>query len=90
MALTEPLDESVTEKAKFRSRYNKAKGLIGSTVSTPIDSELRKLPSITTTRVKVEAKDSQAAETKDYQREQNPHEKWEFLSGLKACLLWVH
>ena len=58
-----PYDDSVAEKAKFHGRYNKAKGLIGSTVITPIQSELKALPTITTTRVKVEAKDSQAEET---------------------------
>ena len=91
----EPLNESIAEKAKFRSRYNKAKGLIGSTISTPIDSELRELPPITATRVKVKAKDSQAKETEDYQHEQNPHKKWEFLrakyqkkDGISAIINW--
>ena len=69
--------------------------LISSTVITPIQSELKALPTITATRVKVKAKNSQAEETKDYQREQTPHEKWEFLrakyqkkDGISAIIDW--
>ena len=72
-----PLDESVAEKAKFRSRYNKAKGLIHSTVSTTIMTEVRALPPILV--VKTEATDNTPAVTAP--REQTPHEKWEFLKG---------
>ena len=73
----DPLDKSVAEKAKFRSCYNKAKGLIHSTVSNTIMTEVRALPPILV--VKTEATDNTPAVTAS--REQTPYEKWEFLKG---------
>ena len=87
----DPLNESVAEKAKFRSRYNKAKGLIHSTVSNSIMTEVRALPPILV--VKIEATNTTEAETT--QHEQTPHEKWEFLKakyqkkdGISAIIDW--